>query len=222
MIKVKICANKSTEEAQMCIDAKVDIIGILVGQEHTSNDFIDKYTAKEIVDYVNKRCKIALVTHLTQAHEIIELTNFIGNELIQLHSDIKEKEVKKIKDALPNVKLIRLIQISNDGKIITNYEIMNYVDYYLLDSFNSKTNQIGGTGLKHDWDASSNLIKKLDKPSFLAGGLTPDNVQKAILHVKPYGVDVNSGCKNEVGNKDAIKVKNFVKNARKCYKKNNN
>ena len=99
---------------------------------------------------------------------------------------------------------------------------MNYVDYYLLDSFNSKTNQIGGTGLKHDWDASSNLIKKLDKPSFLAGGLTPDNVQKAILHVKPYGVDVNSGCKNEVGNKDAIKVKNFVKNARKCYKKNNN
>ena len=48
MVKVKICANKSIEEAKMCIDAGADIIGILVGQEHTSNDFVDKYIAKEI------------------------------------------------------------------------------------------------------------------------------------------------------------------------------
>lgn len=47
MIKVKICANKSIEEAKMSIDAGADIIGILVGQEHTSNDFVDKYTAKK-------------------------------------------------------------------------------------------------------------------------------------------------------------------------------
>jgi len=36
MIKVKICSNKSIEEAKMSIDAGADIIGILVGQEHTS------------------------------------------------------------------------------------------------------------------------------------------------------------------------------------------
>ena len=47
MIKVKICANKSVEQAQMCIDAKADIIGLLVGQEHSSNDFISKEQAKK-------------------------------------------------------------------------------------------------------------------------------------------------------------------------------
>ena len=56
MVKVKICANKSVEEAKMCLDAGADIIGILVGQEHTSNDFVDKVKAKEITDFVDKRC----------------------------------------------------------------------------------------------------------------------------------------------------------------------
>ena len=214
MVKVKICANKSIEDAKMCIDAGADIIGILVGQEHTSNDFVDKYVAKEITDSVNGKCDVALVTHLTNADEIIELTKFIGNNIIQLHSDINEEEVEKIVKNLPNVKLVRLIHVSSDGEICTDYSKMKYVDYYLLDSFNLKTNQVGGTGLTHDWNKSRELIEKLDKPTFLAGGLNPDNVSKAIMLAKPYGVDVNSGCKNDKGIKDRDKVREFIKNAK--------
>ncbi len=214
MVKVKICANKSVDEAKMCLDAGADIIGILVGQEHNSNDFIDKYKAKEITNFVDKRCKVSLVTHLTDADKIIELTKFIGNDIIQLHSDIKEDEVEKIYKSLPNVKLVRLIHISKDGKICTNYKKVQYVDYYLLDSFNLKTNQVGGTGLIHDWNKSSELIKELNKPVFLAGGLNPDNVKQAVSLAHPYGVDVNSGCKNKLGMKDKNKVKNFILNAK--------
>lgn len=215
MVKVKICANKSITDAKMCIDANTDIIGILVGQEHTSNDFINKYTAKEIVDFVNKRCKVSLVTHLTDANEIIELTKFIGNDIIQLHSDIKESEVEKIVNELPNIELVRLIHISKDGLICSNIDDIKYVDYYLLDSFNLSTNQVGGTGLTHDWNISKEIAKNLNKPVFLAGGLNSTNVKKAINIVKPYGVDVNSGCKNSLGNKDPNKVKEFVYNAKK-------
>ena len=211
MIKVKICANKSIEEAKMSIDAGADIIGILVGQEHTSNDFVDKYTAKKIADFAKGKCDISLVTHLTNAEDIIGLTNFIGNNVIQLHSDIEEIEVKK---ELQNVKLVRLIHVSVDGEICTNYKKIKYADYYLLDSFNLKTNQVGGTGLIHDWNKSRELIKILDKPTFLAGGLNPNNVADAIKQANPYGVDVNSGCKNDNGIKDKEKVKLFIKNAK--------
>ena len=155
------------------------------------------------------------MTHLTSADEIIELTRFIGNNVIQLHSDIIESEVAKIATILPNVKLVRLIHISQDGEIVTDYKKMKYADYYLLDSFNLKTNQVGGTGLTHDWHKSNELIKILNKPTFLAGGLNPNNVHDAISIVKPYGVDVNSGCKNELGYKDKEKIKNFVNNAKK-------
>ncbi len=210
---VKICANKTIEEAQMCLNAGADVVGILVGQEHSSTDFVNKETAKEICDYINKRCDISLVTHLTNADDIIELTNFIGNNIIQLHSNIEENQVKKIVDALPNIKLVRLIHISADGQIATDISKIKYADFYLLDSFNLKTNQVGGTGLTHDWNKSRELIAKLNKPTFLAGGLNPDNVKTAIKQAKPYGVDVNSGCK-VAGRKNAEKVLNFVKNAK--------
>lgn len=214
-MKVKICANKSIEDAKNCIESGVDIIGVLVGQEHASVDFIDKETAKEICDFVDKRCDISLVTHLKNSEEIIKLTKFIGNNVIQLHSDIDENEVENIKKSLPNVKLVRLVHISNDGEIVTNIDSIKYADYYLLDSFNLKTNQVGGTGLVHDWNVSKEIVKKLNKPVFLAGGLNPNNVHNAISIVKPYGVDVNSGCKNELGYKDKEKIQNFVNNAKK-------
>ncbi|MBR5662487.1 MAG: phosphoribosylanthranilate isomerase [Bacilli bacterium] len=215
MVKVKICANKTVDDIKASIDAGADIVGLLVGQEHASTDFIDKYKAKELANFAKGKLDVSLVTHLTNADEIIDLTNFIGNNVIQLHSDISEEEVEKIKKTLPNIKLIRLIHISSDGKICTDYKKMKYADYYLLDSFNLKTNQVGGTGLTHDWNKSRELIKILDKPVFLAGGLNPDNVADAIKIAKPYGVDVNSGCKNSLGLKDKQKVMEFVRNAKK-------
>ena len=214
MVKVKICANRSIEDAKMCIDAGADIIGILVGQEHSSTDFVDKNKAKEIADFAKDKCDIALVTHLTDAEDIIELSKYIGNNIIQLHSDIDEKEVEKIVKELSNIKLIRLIHISTDGEICTDYKQMRYADFYLLDSFNVKTNQVGGTGLTHDWNKSRDLIEILDKPTFLAGGLNPENVKEAIKKAKPYGVDVNSGCKNDKGIKDKDKVIRFIQNAK--------
>lgn len=212
MVKVKICANKNIYDVESCLIAKADIIGILVGQEHNSNDFINKENAKEIVDYVNNRISVALVTHLKSASEIINLTKYIGNDIIQLHSDIAE-EVKKIKKELPFIKLIRLIQISKEGKVITDISKIKYVDYYLLDSFNIETNQVGGTGLAHDWGKSKELVDKLKYPVFLAGGLNSLNVKTTINTVKPYGVDVNSSCKTN-GKKDRNKVIEFVKKAK--------
>lgn len=212
---VKICANRNVEDAKMCLDASADLLGLLVGQAHASTDFISKETAKEIVDFVNGRAGCVLVTHLTSADEIIKLTKFIGNEYIQLHSNIQESEVEKIARALPNVKLIRLVHVGLNGEIITNINNFKFVDFYLLDSFNKQTDQVGGTGLVHDWNVDKQLVSTLCKPVFVAGGLNPDNVSQVINIVNPAGVDVNSGCKLN-GIKNAKLVKQFVKNAKKC------
>lgn len=63
-----------------------------------------------------------------------------------------------------------------------------------------------------DWHKSYELIRVLNEPTFLAGGLNPQNVEEAISISQPYGVDVNSGCKNKYGRKDANKVKLFISN----------
>ena len=45
------------------------------------------------------------------------------------------------------------------------------------------------------------------KPWLLAGGLTPENVERAILAARPFGVDVASGVESSPGRKDPEKVK---------------
>lgn len=165
-----------------------------------------------------KKTKTTLITHLEDAKEIVEIAKFIGVDFVQLHSNIAEDEVAKIRKNLPNVKIIRLIHISQDGRILTDYKRFKFVDFYFTDSINEKTNQVGGTGLVHDYNTDRFLAETLDKPLFLAGGLNPENVANAIKFVKPFAVDVNSGCRGANGFRDKENVKKFVFNAKNALK----
>lgn len=81
-------------------------------------------------------------------------------------------------------------------------------DCYLLDSYDPET--IGGTGQRCDWGKAQSLVKSLETPVLLAGGLTPDNVAEALVKVRPWGVDVSSGVELEPGVKDIAKVEAFI------------
>ena len=76
------------------------------------------------------------------------------------------------------------------------------------------TDQVGGTGQTHDWSISRQIVEQLPIPVILAGGLTPDNVNDAIRHVKPFGVDVNSGTKGADGYKDHARLRRFIESAK--------
>ncbi len=109
--------------------------------------------------------------------------------------------------------MLRLIHIDSDGTILNDINKIKFVDFYFTDSINTKTNQVGGTGLTHNLDTDKKLVESLDKPVFIAGGLNPANVAEAVRICKPYGIDVNSGCRAIDGSRDKQKVIDFVKNA---------
>ncbi len=60
----------------------------------------------------------------------------------------------------------------------------------------------GGTGQAFDW---SLIAGRLQRPFFLAGGLGPDNVAKALAQVHPWAVDMSSGVETN-GKKDPTKM----------------
>jgi len=213
-MKVKICGIKRIEDAKLAIDLGADAIGLLVGQQHASNDFIDEERAKSIVDELPPFCSSILVTHLKNNEEIIDLAHYIGVSTIQLHGDSLPEDARYIKKRVPNVKLIKSLHVIDKDSVKHGRKYLNDIDAILLDTINNETGQVGGTGITHDWSLSKKIVSSYDKPVILAGGLSPDNIREAIQAVKPFGVDVNSGTKGEDGHRDAIKMNNFIKLAK--------
>jgi phosphoribosylanthranilate isomerase len=81
---------------------------------------------------------------------------------------------------------------------------------YLLDTYDA--GEYGGTGQVFNWDIA--VEAKQFGRIILAGGLTPDNVARAIAHVQPYAVDVSSGVEREKGKKDLNKLRLFIERAK--------
>ena len=71
---------------------------------------------------------------------------------------------------------------------------------------------IGGTGRTIDWDVARAIAAT--RPLVLAGGLTPENVGRAVATVAPWGVDVASGVEQAPGVKDPARVRAFVQAVR--------
>jgi phosphoribosylanthranilate isomerase len=76
---------------------------------------------------------------------------------------------------------------------------------YLLDAYDP--DRLGGTGKTFDWNAAREA--KQYGPIILAGGLTPENVARAVRQVRPFAVDVASGVESAPGIKDPAKLRAF-------------
>lgn len=78
----------------------------------------------------------------------------------------------------------------------------------LFDSFHPTL--AGGAGETADWDQMAEDLHRYLGSSFVAGGLTPENVGEAIRKLSPWGVDVSSGVESEPGKKDFGRIKAFI------------
>jgi len=214
MVKVKICGIRNIEDALKAAEFGADEIGVLVGRVHCSDDFITEKLAKKIVCALHPLCSVVLVTHLRDPREITDLANYIGVNTVQLHGGSTLDEICTIRHSLPNAKLYRAIHVVDKAVLddVKYYE--NSIDALLLDSINFEADQVGGTGIVHDWNLSKVIVNTSDRPVILAGGLNPINVRNAIESVRPFGVDVNSGVKNKCGKKDYQKMRNFIQIAK--------
>jgi len=111
------------------------------------------------------------------------------------------------------VKIIQVLHVVGEESIEEAMSLMENVDGLLLDSGNPKlkVKELGGTGRIHNWEISRSIVEKSKVPVWLAGGLKPENIQNAIQHVQPYGVDLCSGVRTD-GKLDFNKLSLFFKN----------
>ena len=208
--RVKICCMGSTEEADLAIAAGADAIG-LVSAMPSGPGPIDEALICEIAQFVPRSVGTFLLTSLTKADDIIAQHGRCLTTTIQLVDQIEDGAHHKLRQALPGIRLVQVIHVAGPDSIEEARLVEPLVDAILLDSGNPKlaVKELGGTGRTHDWSVSAQLVAAVDVPVFLAGGLRAENVASAILHVRPYGVDICTGVRTN-GHLDPEKLDAFM------------
>jgi len=217
MFRIKICGVTNVDDARLAADAGADAIGLNFFSK--SRRFVTPEIARQIVAALPANVTKVGVFVNHSAEEITQIVNQVGLDCIQLHGDEPANIISRLPVAVPIVRASR----SSVGKfesLVVYWALCRLLgrtpDALLIDA--ASTSEYGGTGGVADWEAiAAHRSTFAGTPLILAGGLTPENVARAIAAVRPDGVDVATGVEREPGRKRAALVLQFVTAARAAF-----
>lgn len=203
MTQIKICGLKTIEDVNAVNEFNPDYIGFIFVSDRKR--YIEPDKAYELKKALNPSIKAVGVFINEEIDKVVEISERGIVDVIQLHGTEDNDYISELRRRAnkPIFKAIR-VDSSEDIKIASAC----LADTVLFDC------GIGGTGKTFDWS----LLSEFNKPFFLAGGLTCDNVSEA-LKLSPMGLDVSSGVETD-GKKDKEKIKRFISLVRKEDLKN--
>ena len=202
MVKVKICGITNLEDAQAAAEAGADALGFVFYPD--SPRFIDPGNARAII----AKLPVFITSVGVFVDESEELIRRIiregGIQILQFHGSESPVLCTRFRE-----KVIKAIRIKDEESIS---EMQMYdVDTFLLDTYLDCAK--GGTGKTFNWKYAE--MAKENGRIILSGGLNPSNIGDAVRKLKPYGVDVSSGVEISPGKKDHVKIREFVREAKK-------
>ena len=198
MTKIKLCGLSLPCDIEAANELKPDYIGFVFAPK--SRRYVTYKKAEELKSLLSPDIEAVGVFVNEPSPNIATLLKKGIIDIAQLHGDEDEDYIAELR-LLTDKTIIKAFRIktANDIKIVEQ----STADDILLDSG-------AGTGTVFDWD----LLKSIQRPYFLAGGLDARNVASAIKTLHPYAVDVSSGIETD-GVKDKTEMAAFVAAVRK-------
>lgn len=195
MTKIKLCGLRRAEDIEAANLLKPDYIGFVFYKKSK------RYISFEQARILKSMLKVKAVGVFVDENPkvVADLLEKGIIDLAQLHGSEDEVYIKTLRK-LTDKPLIKAFQIKT-AEDLKKAEASS-ADMILLDAGT-------GDGVSFDWD----MLKSFNRPYFLAGGMSPENVRPAIEKLHPYGVDVSSGIETD-GVKDIEKMREFMTNAR--------
>ena len=216
MVWIKICGITNLEDATGISRLGVDAMGFVLSASSPRRVEPDK--AERIITALRSegiRVPAAGVFVNETIERITRCVKSLGLDYIQLSGDEEENYIEDLRTRSGKIKIIKAIRIKDNNKdqedIMDELDekidkLKDYADFILLDSY--RKGIYGGTGVPLDWGMLKNYCSKI--PVILSGGLDPENVERAVDLVVPFGVDASSGLEIYPGKKDMDKVARFV------------
>lgn len=208
--KLKICGITNIHDMHLVNDSGADFAGILVDVGYSERSL----SLAQAVS-VSRESSIPLVLLLCNPDKLflLNLVEQIRPDAIQLLCQEGPDFIEIIKSAV-SCEIWKSIHLPLEKNQVSPHTYNSAgVDAILIDSFDTSEGflRIGGTGKTVDWKAAAGLVQAMDLPVFLSGGINPDNVDRALLSVKPYGIDLCSGVEAAKGKKDPDKLTALVR-----------
>jgi phosphoribosylanthranilate isomerase len=182
----------------------------LVSHMPSGPGVIDDERIAEIAAKVPPSTGTFLLTSRQRVEDIIQQQHSCRTNTIQICDHLTHGTHRDLKEALPGISIVQVVHVTGPESVEEAEQVAAHVDAILLDSGNQKlaVKKLGGTGRIHDWAISRAIRERIGVPLFLAGGLSPENVNQAINAVGPFGLDVCSGVRTD-GKLDAKKLLSF-------------
>ena len=215
MFRIKICGVTNVDDALAAAAAGADAIGL--NFYANSPRCVSHEAAAQIVSALPSGIKKVGVFVNANADEIRGLSADLPLDLIQLHGDEEPAFLAGL-IGTPAMRAFRPVgSLEGIQAYLDKCDRLNCrPEMVLIDAF--RKTAYGGTGETADWDAirtSRSLLRGL--PIVLAGGLTAENVAKAIAAVEPDGVDSASGVELSPGRKSPDLIRAFVAQAKRAF-----
>ena len=221
MTRVKICGITNLDDARMAVQAGADALGFIFVEK--TPRFVTPEQVAAIVRWLPPFVTPVGVFWDHPPGHVKAVIETCRLRAVQLHGDEKPEEW----DGMP-VPVIKTVKLSPATTIegLPEYKLGERINALwwhkvasavLFDS-QARWSEDGETREPIEW-RSIGLMGAMAPGGgriavVLSGGLTPDNVARAVDIVRPHAVDVNSGVEARPGKKDPDKVRRFVAEAK--------
>lgn len=212
---IKVCGMKEPDNILRLADLNPDYMGfIFYPQSRRYAGVPDKDTLASLPAsimktgvFVDESIRNILEKVINYNLDAVQLHGAESAEFcLLLREDLDKVQAKK------HIEIIKAFGVSPGFSFRDLEPFAGVTDFFLFDT---KSVEHGGSGIVFDWKILEQYT--MDKPYFLSGGLSPENIA-GISHFKDanlYGVDLNSRFETEPGVKDIQKLESAFQIIRK-------
>ena len=208
---IKICGLTTADTLAAALDGGADFVGAVVfppSPRHIAPD-----VAGELFEAARGRARIVAVVVDPDDALLESIGRMLRPDLVQLHGRETPERMAAV-CALTGAGVIKALPVRTAADLDAAEAWAPHVDHLMFDAKPPEGSVLpGGVGHSFDWSLLAGRI--FDKPWFLAGGLTPDNVAEALALTGAPMADVSSGVESAPGVKDAARIAAFLQAVRR-------
>lgn len=206
---VKICGINAVLAADAAVHAGADFAGLVFHPK--SPRHLSFEAARALADRLRGRVHMVALVADADDEWIAAAVAAVRPDFLQLHGreSLERATAIRARFGVPLIKALPVAEASDLDAALAWYPL---ADMLLFDAKAPEGLRPGGHGMAFDWSLLRG--RTFARPWFLAGGLNPENVGRALASATAQGVDVSSGVETARGTKSPELIAAFVSAAR--------